>query len=143
MLGKDILMGGFSKIFDTVGSAETINTSMRALRTGGVLSVVGIGKDVKLDLTPLWLKLQTIKGVWTYGYTDVNNGRKHVFEIAIDFIKQEKVDLESMVTHMFSIEDYKEMIEVNLNKPKHKAVKTVVSFDSNCKRRKTSRQFIS
>jgi len=143
MLGKDILMGGFSKIFDTVGSAETINTSMRALRTGGVLSVVGIGKDVKLDLTPLWLKLQTIKGVWTYGYTDVNNERKHIFEIAIDFIKQGKVDLESMVTHMFSIEDYKEMIEVNLNKLKHKAVKTVVSFDSNCQRRKTSRQFIS
>jgi len=128
MLGKDILMGGFSKIFDAVGNAETINTSMRALRTGGVLSVVGIGKDVKLDLTPLWLKLQTIKGVYCYGYIDVNNERKHIFDIAIDFVKRKKVDLESMVTHMFSIEDYRKMIEVNLNKPKHKAVKTVVSF---------------
>ncbi len=128
MLGRDILMGGFSKIFDVVGSADTLNISMRALRTGGVLSVMGIGRDVKLDLTPLWLKLQTIKGVYIYGYTDVNNERKHVFEMAIDFAKQKKVALESMVTHTFRIEDYKEMIEVNLNKPKHKAVKTVVSF---------------
>ncbi len=32
------------------------------------------------------------------------------------------------VTHTFSLEDYKGMIEVNLNKPKHRAVKTVVSF---------------
>ena len=128
MLGKDILMGGFSKIFDVVGSAETLNTSMRALSTGGALSVVGIGKDVKLDLTPLWLKLQTIKGVYCYGYTDVNNERKHIFDIAIDFVKRKRVDLGSMVTHTFSLGDYKGMIEVNLNKPKHRAVKTVVSF---------------
>ena len=128
MLGKDILMGGFSKVYDVVGSAGTLNASMRALRTGGVLSVVGIGTDVKLDLTPLWLKLQTIKGVYAYGYTDEHGERKHVFEMAIDFIRQKKVDVESMVTHTFPIEDYKGMIEVNLSKSKHKAVKTAVSF---------------
>lgn len=128
MIGKEILMGGFSKIFDVVGSTETLNTSMRALRTGGVLSVVGIGKDAMTDLTPLWLKFQTIKGVFSYGYADVHDKRKHIFEIAIDFVKQKRVHLESMVTHTFSIEDYKEMIETNLNKQEHKAVKTVVSF---------------
>ncbi len=128
LLGQDILMGGFSKVYDVVGSSATLKTSMRALRTGGVLSVVGIGADVKLDLTPLWLKLQTIKGVYTYGYTDEHGKRKHVFELAIDFIRQKKVDVESMVTHTFSIEDYREMIEVNLNKSKHRAVKTAVSF---------------
>jgi len=127
-LGKDILMGGFSKIFDVVGNTETLKASMRALRTGGVLSVVGISKDVKLDPTPLWLKLQTIKGAFCYGYTDVNNERKHVFEMAIDFVKRKKFHLESLVTHTFSLEDYREMIEVNLNKQKHKAVKTVVCF---------------
>jgi len=127
-LGKEILMGGFSKIFDVVGNTETLKASMRALRTGGVLSVVGIGKEVKLDPTPLWLKLQTIKGAYCYGYTDVQGERKHIFEIAIDFVKQKRVHLESMVTHTFSIEDYREMIEVNLNKQKHKAVKTAVCF---------------
>jgi hypothetical protein len=33
-----------------------------------------------------------------------------------------------MVTHEFSLEDYRGMIEVNLNKQAHKAVKTIVSF---------------
>jgi len=128
MLGKNILMGGFSKVFDVVGNTETLNTSMRVLRMGGVLSVVGIGKEAMTDLTPLWLKLQTIKGVFTCGHTDMHGQRKHIFEIAIDFVKQKKVHLESMVTHTFSIEDYKEMIGINLNKQKHKASKTVVSF---------------
>jgi len=128
MIGKDILMGGFSKVFDVVATTETLNTGMRALRTGGVLSVVGIGTDAMTDLTPLWLKLQTIRGVFTYGYTDMHGETKHVFEIAIDFVKRKKVHLESMVTHAFSIEDYREMIEINLNKGKHKALKTVISF---------------
>jgi len=127
-IGKEILMGGFSKTFDTVAKAETLDASMRTLRIEGVLSVVGIGKEVMTDLTPLWLKLQTIKGVYCYGYSDVSNGRKHIFEVAIDLVKQKKVHLESMITHTFSIEDYKQMIEVNLSKPKHRAVKTAISF---------------
>jgi (R,R)-butanediol dehydrogenase/meso-butanediol dehydrogenase/diacetyl reductase len=72
-IGKEILMGGFSKTFDTVANAETLDASLRTLRTGGVLSVVGIGKELMTDLTPLWLKLQTIKGVYCYGYSDMYN----------------------------------------------------------------------
>jgi len=128
MIGREILMGGFSKIFDTVGNSETLNTSMRVLRTAGILSVIGISEEVTLDPTPLWLKLQTMKGVYSYGFTDVYGERKHVFELAIDFVNRKKVHLESLVTHTFSLEDYQEMIKVNLNKPKYKAVKTVVCF---------------
>jgi len=54
--------------------------------------------------------------------------RKHIFEIAIDFVKQKKFHLESTVIHTFPIEDYQEMIEINLNKQKHNAVKTAVYF---------------
>ena len=128
MLGKDILVGGFSKIFDTVASTETLDASMWSLQTGGILSVVGIGKEVMTDLTPLWMKLQTLKGVYSYGYMDMQGERKHVFEIAIDYVKQRKVHLEPLVTHTFAIEDYRRMIEINLNKQKHRAVKTAVCF---------------
>jgi len=37
-------------------------------------------------------------------------------------------DIESMVTHTFSIDQYKEMIEVNSQKAEHKAIKTAVKF---------------
>ena len=128
LLGPEILMGGFTKIFDTVASTQTLNAAMRVLRTGGVLSVVGIGKEVKIDLTPLWLKLQTIKGVYCFGYTDLRGKKEHVFEVALDLVKQKKVYLEPMATHTFPLEHYREMIEVNMRKGKYKAVKTMVSF---------------
>jgi threonine dehydrogenase-like Zn-dependent dehydrogenase len=127
-IGKDILMGGFPKIFDTVGNSETLGTAMRALAVGGVLSVVGISKTVKLDPTPLWLKLQTIKGAYGCGYANVDGRREHVFETAADLIAQGKIRVGPMVTHTFRIEDYQRMIEINLDKCTHKAVKTIVGF---------------
>lgn len=129
MIGKTILMGGFSKIFDCVASNSTLFDGMRALKTGGTLSMVGIGKEVKLDLTPLWLKLQTIKGAYSSGYIDYKGERRDVFEVISDLVKQKKIQLESLVTHTFKLEEYRQMIEVNLHKGKYKALKTVVAFN--------------
>lgn len=128
MLGPAILMGGFSKVFDTVASASTLLVGMRVLRGGGVLSVVGITKDHVTDLTPLWLKLQTVRGVYCYGFVDVQGERRHVFDLAIDLVRLKKVAVEHMVTHTFAIEDYRRMIAVNLQKQQYKAIKTALSF---------------
>ena len=110
-------MGGFSRVYDTVASNATLNSGMRALRTGGSLSVVGIGSKASIDLTPLWLKLQTVKGAYVYGYNTFNGEPKHTFETAMDMALQKKVRLEPMVTHTFSINEYRRMIEVNLSNP--------------------------
>ena len=128
MMGPDILMGGFAKIYDTVGSSQTLNMAMRCLAAGGTLSQVGIWHDVKLDLTPLWLKQQTLKGVYGCGYADYNGKNLHMFEIALDLVDKGNVTLDGMVSHTFSLDNFDKMIEVNLAKEKHEAIKTAVSF---------------
>lgn len=128
MIGMEILMGGFHRIFDTVASGSTLKLSMRLLAGMGSLSIVGIGGDVKLDLTPLWLKLQTVKGVYGYGRHVFDGENRHVFDIALDLMNQGKIRVENLVTHRFPIEDYEQMIEVNLNKGKRRAMKTVMAF---------------
>jgi threonine dehydrogenase-like Zn-dependent dehydrogenase len=128
LLGKNILMGGFTKIFDCVGHTDTLRAAMRAMAGGGTLSVVGIGDEVKLDLTPLWLKLQTIKGVYAHGVNLVDGRREHVFETALRFAAAGRVHLHDMVTHKFPLSRYQDMIEVNMRKSANRAVKTAVSF---------------
>jgi len=125
----EIPMGGFNRIYDTVGISSTLNLSMRLLAAMGTLSVVGIGGDVKLDLTPLWLKLQTIKGVYAYGDVEFEGKKQHVFEIAMNLMKNGKIRAEHLVTHKFALEEYEQMIEVNLNKSKNQAMKTVIAFN--------------
>ena len=82
----------------------------------------------KLDLTPLWLKLQTVKGVYAYGMGTLNGEVKPVFAAALDLIAQHTLRTEPLVTHQFALEDYCRMIEVNLDKGSHQAIKTVVTF---------------
>jgi len=76
----------------------------------------------------LWLKLQTIKGAYAYGMETFNGKKQHVFEIAMDLMKRGKIRAEMLVTHKFKLKDYKQMIEVNLDKQKFKAMKTIVTF---------------
>ena len=128
LIGEDVLMGGFNKIFDVVANTQTLNQALRCLAVEGVLSVVGIGHHVKLDLTPLWLKHQTMRGVFACGYTNVDGKREHIFQEAIDLVSTKKADIKDMVTHTFSIDDYEEMIEINLAKAKNRVIKTMVSF---------------
>jgi len=128
MMGQDLVTGGFDRIYDVVGSSNTLNTAMRCLAAQGTISQVGIGHDVKLDLTPLWLKMQTIKGVFGSSTMTYNGEKKHMFEVAIDLVNEGKVDLAPMVTHKFALVDFKKMIETNLDKERHRAVKTMVTF---------------
>jgi len=128
LIGPEILMGGFNRIFDAVGNTATLNSGMRSLAAEGTLSVLGIGHDVKLDLTPLWLKLQTIRGVFAYGFMEYGGESRHLFNIVIDLIRQKKIRLTEMVTHAFPLNQYRRMIDINLNKCRHGAIKTAVTF---------------
>ncbi|MFA5756715.1 MAG: alcohol dehydrogenase catalytic domain-containing protein [Smithellaceae bacterium] len=129
LLGERVLMGGFDKIYDTVGHADTLNLALRVLTTNGTLSVIGIGKEVKLDLTTLWLKLQTVKGCYGYRYNHTANGGKHTYQMALELISSRKIRVDDLLTHKFPLERYREMIEFNLNKEANRAMKTAVSFE--------------
>ena len=102
--------------------------AMRCLAAGGTVNQVGIWHDVKLDLTPLWLKQQTLKGVYGCGYANYKGEWMHMFAFALDMVNAGNVVLDGMGTHRFPLEKFDEMIEVNLAKEKHRAVKTAVSF---------------
>ncbi len=129
MLGSRVVMGGFDKVYDTVGHADTLNMALRVTATNGILSVIGIGKEVKLDLTTLWLKLQTVKGCYGYRYNNIGGVAKHSFQMALDLMVSRKICVEDMLTHKFPLAQYRELIEVNVKKEANRAMKTAVSFE--------------
>lgn len=128
LLGAPIVQGGFNRVFDTVGHSPTLQTGFIVAAAGGTVSLVGIGGKVTFDPTPLWLKLLTVKGCYGYGYNDTENGRRHTFEVALDLLSTGKVQVEDMLTHIFPIEDYKRLIETNMDKTRNQAIKTAVRF---------------
>ncbi|MFH2099137.1 MAG: zinc-binding dehydrogenase, partial [Pseudomonadota bacterium] len=128
VMGAPICTGGFDRVFDTVGNSATLNACLRAMTVRGTLSVIGVGHDVHLDLTPLWLKVQTIQGVYAYGVVKWKGRKVHVYEAALELAAQNPDFLASMVTHEFPLSDWRDMIRVNLAKGRHRAMKTVAVF---------------
>ena len=128
MLGERIVQGGYDRVFDTVGHSDTLQQALIVTAGCGVVSLVGIGNRTVFDPTPLWLKIQTIKGCYGYAYNETSSGRKHAFEIALDLMRSGRVQVEDMLTHSFPIDRYRDLIDVSMSKGVHRAIKTAVRF---------------
>jgi threonine dehydrogenase-like Zn-dependent dehydrogenase len=129
LLGPTTMTRGFDRVYDCLSKSDSVTIALRAVRTGGVVSLIGLSDEVKFDPTMVWVKMVTLKGSLYYGLHDWEGQRKHVFEIAIDLITKKSLKLQDMVTHKFKPAEYKKMMDVNIHKGKYRAVKTMFVYD--------------
>lgn len=128
LLGPTTMMRGFDRVYDCLSKSSSVTMALRALRTGGVISMVGLSDRVSFDPTMMWVKLATIKGILYYGFHEWQGQKKHTFEIALDLISGNRAAVEDLVTHKFGLNEYRRMLAVNLDKGRHRAVKTMFVF---------------
>lgn len=128
-LGPATMMRGFERVYDCLSKSSSLTLALRAVRTGGVVSLIGLSGEVKFDPAMVWVKLVTIKGSLYYGFHDWEGKSRHVFDMAIDLIANRGLKLEDMVTHKFKLDEYKKMLDVNCSKGKFRAVKTMFVYD--------------
>lgn len=125
LLEKKICTGGFDRVFDCVGSTETINESFRVAAGLGTVVIIGIQIPRRVDWAPVWMKGLTILGDLGHGSAEYKGKTQHCFDIAIDLVEGGKLDLTDLITHRFALDDYVEAIEVNMNKASNGAFKTL------------------
>jgi threonine dehydrogenase-like Zn-dependent dehydrogenase len=124
-LAKPVCMGGFDRVFDCVGSTDTINEACRLAAGRAKIVIIGIQIPRTIDWTPIRMKGLTVVGDYGYGVEDYHGKRLTTFEIAIDLVTKGKIDISDLITHRFRLDQYKEAIEVNMNKAAHGAIKTI------------------
>jgi threonine dehydrogenase-like Zn-dependent dehydrogenase len=129
LMGPVAMMGGFNRVYDCFSTSNSVSLAMRLARTGGVISLVGMSGQLKFDPTMIWLKLLSLKGSLYYGSHEWEGKRRHVFEIAIDLVSNGRVKLADMVTHTFSLDEYRKMMKVNIHKGRYGAIKTMFVYD--------------
>ncbi|OFW60106.1 MAG: hypothetical protein A2W01_11530 [Candidatus Solincola sediminis] len=120
---KPILIGGVDRVFDAVGTTDTIEASLRILDNGGSFNLLGIGAPKGLDWTPVWLKELTLRGIYGAQQEEAHGGRRHTFDLALRLYAEGKVDIGHMVTHRFRLDDWREALEAASAKGKSKAIK--------------------
>jgi len=112
-LGPDV-------IFVCAGIPTVIEDAITLVRKGGQIMVVGIAEEpVGADFMTVVLNEVDLKGSYS-GYEEV--------PLALDFIAQGRVDVESLISHEIVLEDVVEQGFEVLTHPPHEAVKILVKM---------------
>jgi threonine dehydrogenase-like Zn-dependent dehydrogenase len=126
VLGRPYLSGGFPRVFDCVGSPESLDDALRVTAPGGRLVLVGAaGVTPSLDLTFVWHREITVAGTAYYSEEEWRGGRARTFAVTLDLLASTRAPLAKLVTHRFPLEDYAGAIEASVQRARHRSVKAV------------------
>jgi threonine dehydrogenase-like Zn-dependent dehydrogenase len=123
---RDWLQDGPDIVYDTIGSTETVETSLRLLATGGTLVVSGVEPPKRFEWTPLYFKELRVIGSNGFGLENVRGVTKHAMEHYFDFIA-DGLDLTPVITHRFPLERWHDAVLTVKNSSGTGAVKVLLS----------------
>ena len=119
--------GGFDFVFDCVGNRSSLMQSLGFASPRGRIVLLGCAGEIrKLDLTFLWAKELRLEGYVGYGVEDWAGGRRHTFEIALERMLADPRALESMVTHVFPLRQYRDALRAAYDHRRSGAVKVAL-----------------
>jgi threonine dehydrogenase-like Zn-dependent dehydrogenase len=106
---RDWLQDGPAVVYDTIGSTETVETSLRLLATGGTLVISGVEPPKRFEWTPLYFKELKVIGSNGFGIEEVGGVAKHAMLHYFDFVRG-GMDLTPVITHRFPLERWDEAV---------------------------------
>jgi threonine dehydrogenase-like Zn-dependent dehydrogenase len=122
---RDWLQDGPAVVYDTIGSTETVETSLRLLATGGTLVISGVEPPKRFEWTPLYFKELKVIGSNGFGIEEVGGVAQHAMLHYFDFIAG-GMDLTPVITHRFPLERWDEAVLAVKNSRKTGAVKVLL-----------------
>jgi threonine dehydrogenase-like Zn-dependent dehydrogenase len=122
---RDWLQDGPAVVYDTIGSVETVEASLRLLTTGGTLVVSGVEPPRRFEWTPLYFKELRVIGSNGFGVEEVGGAAKHAMAHYFDFIR-DGFDLTPVITHRFPLDRWDEAVLALKNSRHTGAVKVLL-----------------
>ena len=122
--GNEILLGGFDRIYDSVGNDQSLGHALRWARGGGCVVLLGINfHPGKVDYSPVWCQEVNLVGINCHAAE--TDGRTS-FDVAADLLCAGCVDAKDFITHRFPMHQYKDAVKTFLNKRESKSIKIVL-----------------
>jgi threonine dehydrogenase-like Zn-dependent dehydrogenase len=126
-LNKGVVVGGFDVVYDCVGTARTIEDSLRWTRAGGTVVIVGVNlAPVSLDLTLTWYHHVNLIGTNSHGYSTYNGQTRHDYDWVMDCIRDGRFPTDGLITHRFPFSQYKAAIATSMSKASQQPIKVIL-----------------
>jgi threonine dehydrogenase-like Zn-dependent dehydrogenase len=126
--GKPMLNGGVNTIYDTVGTAESMEVGFRVCDYRARIVITGVGTPKRFEWTPLYFKEICVIGSNAFGQETYDGKRKHAMEIYFDLIRERDMDVTRILTHRFRLEQYVEALLACREQGKSRAVKVLFEY---------------
>jgi len=123
-LGNEILLGGFDRVYDTIGNDATFHNALRWARGGGTVVLVGINfSPGRIDYSPIWAREVHVVGINCHATE--TDGRTS-FDVAADLLLAQTLDPADIITHRFPVARYKDAVKAFVHKGRAGAIKIVL-----------------
>ncbi|HZP42776.1 MAG TPA: alcohol dehydrogenase catalytic domain-containing protein [Candidatus Binatia bacterium] len=122
--------GGVDVVYDTVGLPETIEVGIRIAAARGAIVVTGVEAPRRFEWTPLYFKEIAVIGSNAFGVEEFEGRRRHAMEIYLDLVASRRIDATPILTHRFTLDDYREAFLACGKQGDSGAVKVLFAYDA-------------
>ena len=134
------LIEGIDFLFDTVASAETLETGLRIVKSrlidlennkesSGVIVLTGVHVPKRFEWTPWYFKEINIIGSNAFSIENFEGIQKHAYYHYFRLLEEGRIDPTPILSHKFLLGDYKKAFVVARNQEKYKSIKVKFYFD--------------
>lgn len=99
--------GGIDVVYDTISRRESLEVSVRLLAARGTLVMAGVHGPTQWEWTPLYFKEIAWVGSNAFGVEEVDGVHRHAMEHYFDLVSAGRIDLGSMLTHTFGLDQWR------------------------------------
>ena len=126
-----MLMGGFPYVIEAVGSPQSVTEALRAVAHRGTVLLLGAAGISEVDLTPVWYKEAALVGSIDHT-VDAGSAPglaggpdRHSVDRALDVLAAGLLPHETVITHEFALEQYREAVGTAIDRNTSHAIKVV------------------
>jgi len=119
---------GVRVIYNTVGTAESLEVSVRIAGPRSTVVLSGVDTPQRFEWSPHYFKEVNLVGSNAFGVEEWNGVRQHAMLHYFDLIRSKRIDVTPILTHRFPLEEYKEAFRYNHHQGETGAVKVLFEF---------------
>jgi threonine dehydrogenase-like Zn-dependent dehydrogenase len=126
--GNRMLAGGYDVVLDCIGTGASFTRCAKWTAGRGQLALVATASRATVDLTPVWFRELTIRGIYGRSLETFAGARIDTYRLVHRLVASGALDLSGLLTHTFGLEDYRAALAAAMNKRAHRAIKVAVDF---------------
>lgn len=126
--GRPMLNGGVDVVYDSVGSAESLEVSVRITKTRGRIVVTGVEMPKEFEWTPLYFKEIALIGSNAFAIEEYDGRRQHAMQWYLEFLQTKRIDVTPIITHRYHLDQYRDAFMTCWDQGRTGAVKVLFEF---------------